>query len=163
MTRNTIRFSRPLTDAEGELEIEVPVMREPQLFDIPAEYRLDVVETPPVLRSSTDAAYYPAPPFKESGVGREGGHQGLEEWPYYDWVNYKVRPTNCTVVSQMVGTRVTVRFDDGEYVSYDIDSPFFKDGIWWTYLQHPEHDKLKDYRNAGTNNVEDDYTYKFFM
>ena len=40
------------------------------LFDIPADYRLDVVETPPVLRSSIDAAYYPAPPFKTTGVGR---------------------------------------------------------------------------------------------
>ena len=40
------------------------------LFDIPATYRLDVVPTPPVLRSSIDAAYYPAPPFKRSGVGR---------------------------------------------------------------------------------------------
>lgn len=40
------------------------------LFDIPADYRLDVVETPPVLRSTIDAAYYPAPPFKQSGVGR---------------------------------------------------------------------------------------------
>jgi uncharacterized protein (DUF885 family) len=40
------------------------------LFDIPATYRLDVVPTPPVLRSTIDAAYYPAPPFKRSGVGR---------------------------------------------------------------------------------------------
>jgi uncharacterized protein (DUF885 family) len=40
------------------------------LFDVPAEYKLDVVETPPVLRSTIDAAYYPAPPFKKSGVGR---------------------------------------------------------------------------------------------
>ena len=44
--------------------------REQQLFDIPVDYRLDVVETPPVLRSSIDAAYYPAPPFKKTGVGR---------------------------------------------------------------------------------------------
>ena len=44
--------------------------REQHLFDVPAEYRLDVVFTPPVLRSSLDAAYYPAPPFKRSGVGR---------------------------------------------------------------------------------------------
>jgi len=29
-----------------------------------------VVPTPPVLRSTIDAAYYPAPPFKHSGVGR---------------------------------------------------------------------------------------------
>jgi uncharacterized protein (DUF885 family) len=44
--------------------------RATDLFDIPAEYRLDVVPTPPVLRSTIDAAYYPAPPFKRSGVGR---------------------------------------------------------------------------------------------
>ncbi len=44
--------------------------RENQLFDIPAEYRLDVYPTPPVLRSTIDAAYYPASPFKRSGVGR---------------------------------------------------------------------------------------------
>jgi uncharacterized protein (DUF885 family) len=44
--------------------------REHQLFDIPAEYRLEVTPTPPVLRSTIDAAYYPAPPFKKSGVGR---------------------------------------------------------------------------------------------
>jgi uncharacterized protein (DUF885 family) len=44
--------------------------RERRLFDIPAEYRLDVVPTPPVLRSTIDAAYYPAPPFKRAGVGR---------------------------------------------------------------------------------------------
>lgn len=44
--------------------------REHNLFDIPATYRLDVVATPAVLRSAIDAAYYPAPPFKKSGVGR---------------------------------------------------------------------------------------------
>jgi uncharacterized protein (DUF885 family) len=44
--------------------------REHNLFDIPASYRLDVVPTPPVLRSTIDAAYYPAPPFKKGGVGR---------------------------------------------------------------------------------------------
>ena len=44
--------------------------REQQLFDIPAEYRLEVTPTPPVLRSTIDAAYYPAPPFRKSGVGR---------------------------------------------------------------------------------------------
>jgi uncharacterized protein (DUF885 family) len=44
--------------------------REHGLFEIPASYRLDVMETPPVLRSTVDAAYYPAPPFKQSGVGR---------------------------------------------------------------------------------------------
>ncbi len=44
--------------------------RDNQLFDVPATYRLDVYPTPPVLRSTIDAAYYPAPPFKATGVGR---------------------------------------------------------------------------------------------
>lgn len=44
--------------------------RDQQLFEIPADYRLEVTPTPPVLRSTIDAAYYPAPPFKKSGVGR---------------------------------------------------------------------------------------------
>ena len=44
--------------------------RDQKLFDIPATYRLEVVPTPPVLQSTIDAAYYPAPPFKKSGAGR---------------------------------------------------------------------------------------------
>lgn len=49
----------------------VEYARRTGLFEVPAEYRLDVTETPPPLRSAIDgAAYYPAPPFKESGVGR---------------------------------------------------------------------------------------------
>lgn len=44
--------------------------RDNLLFDVPADYRLDVYPTPPVLRSTIDAAYYPAPPFKTTGVGR---------------------------------------------------------------------------------------------
>lgn len=44
--------------------------RDQKLFDVPADYRLDVVPTPPVLRAALDAAYYPAPPFKKAGVGR---------------------------------------------------------------------------------------------
>ncbi|HMU62284.1 MAG TPA: DUF885 domain-containing protein, partial [Gemmatimonadales bacterium] len=44
--------------------------RQQQMFDIPADYQLVVTETPPVLRSTTDASYYPAPPFKTTGVGR---------------------------------------------------------------------------------------------
>jgi uncharacterized protein (DUF885 family) len=41
------------------------------MFDVPPDYKLEVVETPPPLRASIDgAAYYPAPPFKNSGVGR---------------------------------------------------------------------------------------------
>ena len=44
--------------------------RERNMFDIPADYQLDIVPTPPVLRSTIDATYFPAPPFKTSGVGR---------------------------------------------------------------------------------------------
>lgn len=44
--------------------------RDNKLFDIPADYRLEVTPTPPVLQSTIDAAYYPAPPFRKSGVGR---------------------------------------------------------------------------------------------
>jgi len=45
--------------------------RRTQVFDVPADYKLDVTQTPPPLEASIDgAAYYPAPPFKNSGVGR---------------------------------------------------------------------------------------------
>ncbi|MDB4905370.1 MAG: hypothetical protein JWO05_154 [Gemmatimonadetes bacterium] len=44
--------------------------RERGLFEVPTDYRLDVYPTPPVLRATIDAAYYPAPPFKKVGVGR---------------------------------------------------------------------------------------------
>ena len=41
------------------------------LFDVPADYRLEVLPTPPQLRASVpNGAYYPAPPFKKSGAGR---------------------------------------------------------------------------------------------
>jgi uncharacterized protein (DUF885 family) len=49
----------------------VDYARKTGIFDVPADYKLEVVETPPPLRASIDgAAYYPAPPFKTSGVGR---------------------------------------------------------------------------------------------
>ncbi len=49
----------------------VAYARDTGLFDVPADYRLDVTVTPPPLRSSIEgAAYYPAPPFKKTGVGR---------------------------------------------------------------------------------------------
>jgi len=51
----------------GEL---VEYARRHDMFDLPDAYRLDIVETPPVLESTLEAAYYPAPPFKTSGVGR---------------------------------------------------------------------------------------------
>lgn len=45
--------------------------RKTGMFDVPSDYKLDVVETPPPLQASIDgAAYYPAPPFKSTGVGR---------------------------------------------------------------------------------------------
>ncbi len=44
--------------------------RERNMFDVPADYQLEVVPTPPVLQSTIDAAYYPAPPLKKTGVGR---------------------------------------------------------------------------------------------
>ena len=41
------------------------------LFDVPTDYRLEMLATPPPLRASiASGAYYPAPPFKPSGVGR---------------------------------------------------------------------------------------------
>lgn len=41
------------------------------LFDVPADYRLDVLATPPPLRASIpDGGYYPPPPFKSTGMGR---------------------------------------------------------------------------------------------
>jgi uncharacterized protein (DUF885 family) len=49
----------------------VDYARKTGLFDVPADYKLEVVETPLPLRASIDgAAYYPAPPFKNTGVGR---------------------------------------------------------------------------------------------
>jgi uncharacterized protein (DUF885 family) len=49
----------------------VEYARRTGLFDVPADYQLEVVETPPPLLASVDgASYYPAPPFKKSGVGR---------------------------------------------------------------------------------------------
>jgi uncharacterized protein (DUF885 family) len=49
----------------------VDYARRTGVFDVPADYKLEVTQTPPPLRSSIDgAAYYPAPPFKNSGVGR---------------------------------------------------------------------------------------------
>jgi uncharacterized protein (DUF885 family) len=45
--------------------------RKTGMFDVPADYKLAVVETPPPLRASVDGAvYYPAPPFRQTGVGR---------------------------------------------------------------------------------------------
>lgn len=49
----------------------VDFARRTGLFDVPADYKLEVTETPPPLQASIDgAAYYPAPPFKNTGIGR---------------------------------------------------------------------------------------------
>lgn len=94
--------------------------REQRLFDVPADYRLDVVWTPPVLRSAIDAAYYPAPPFKTSGVGRfyltptgddpaalrENNRASIadtavhEGFPGHDW-NYKYLSSHAEGVSNI--------------------------------------------------------------
>ena len=67
----------PLSDAEmleGYRRTGVRIIayaRATGLFDVPADYRLEVLETPPPLRASiASGAYYPAPPFKNTGVGR---------------------------------------------------------------------------------------------
>jgi uncharacterized protein (DUF885 family) len=49
----------------------VDFARRTGLFAVPEDYRLAVSVTPPPLRSSIDgAAYYPAPAFKKTGIGR---------------------------------------------------------------------------------------------
>jgi uncharacterized protein (DUF885 family) len=49
----------------------VEYARNTGLFDVPPDYKLDVTITPPPLRASIEgAAYYPAPAFKKTGVGR---------------------------------------------------------------------------------------------
>jgi uncharacterized protein (DUF885 family) len=49
----------------------VQFARDHDMFDIPADYQLEVTVTPPPLEASIDgAAYYPAPPFQSGGVGR---------------------------------------------------------------------------------------------
>lgn len=88
----------------------VEFARKSRMFDVPADYRLDVVVTPPVLESSVDSAsYYPAPIFRQAGIGRfyipttHGDLQKLREqnrhsmaylaahegFPGHDW-HYKV-------------------------------------------------------------------------
>ena len=40
------------------------------MFALPQDYRLEIVETPAMLESTLEAAYYPAPAFKPQGIGR---------------------------------------------------------------------------------------------
>ncbi len=66
----------PKTDAEmlasyrDTCQRLVAYGRKTGMFDLPADYRLDVIYTPPPLRDSIDASYYPAPQFKKGGVGQ---------------------------------------------------------------------------------------------
>src|SRR5213593_588380 len=48
----------------------VEYARRHDMFDLPSEYRLEIVRTPPMLEGTLEAAYYPAPAFKPSGIGR---------------------------------------------------------------------------------------------
>lgn len=94
--------------------------RAQKLFDVPADYRLDVTWTPPVLRAAIDAAYYAAPPFKTSGVGRfyltptgedpaalrENNRASIadtavhEGFPGHDW-NYKYMSAHAAEISNI--------------------------------------------------------------
>jgi uncharacterized protein (DUF885 family) len=97
----------------------VDFARKNDLFDIPAEYRLEVVVTPPALEASIDgAAYYPAPPFRAGGVGRfyitptKGDPEKLKQnsrasiadlsahegFPGHDW-HYKVMTQHRALIS----------------------------------------------------------------
>jgi uncharacterized protein (DUF885 family) len=72
----TLENEIPKTDAEALASYRdtcqrlVAYGRKTGMFDLPADYRLDVVFTPPPLRDSIDASYYPAPQFKKGGVGQ---------------------------------------------------------------------------------------------
>ena len=48
----------------------VEYARKHGMFALPQDYRLEIVETPAMLESTLEAAYYPAPPFKPQGIGR---------------------------------------------------------------------------------------------
>jgi uncharacterized protein (DUF885 family) len=107
----------PRTDAEMVEDYRktgaalVEYARKTGLFTVPADYKLDVTVTPPPLQAAIEgAAYYPAPPFKTTGVGRfyvtptgdnvaelrqEHNHAAMadlaahEGFPGHDW-HYKV-------------------------------------------------------------------------
>jgi uncharacterized protein (DUF885 family) len=74
---NAIASEHPKSDAEMIAHFQqvafkmVEYARKHQLFDVPADYKLDVQLTPPALDAVSDTfAYYPAPPFRGNGVGR---------------------------------------------------------------------------------------------
>jgi uncharacterized protein (DUF885 family) len=94
--------------------------RDRGMFDVPADYQLEVVPTPLVLRSTIDAAYYPAPPLKRTGVGRfyltPAGNDAAalrqharasvaatavhEGFPGHDW-HYKYMTQNASEISNI--------------------------------------------------------------
>lgn len=94
--------------------------REQQLFTIPDNYQLEVVETPPALQSGILAAYNPAPPFKAGAVGqfyvtptgddpaklRESSRSFMtniavhEGFPGHDW-HYKYMTANAAGISNI--------------------------------------------------------------
>ncbi|HEV2111913.1 MAG TPA: DUF885 domain-containing protein [Gammaproteobacteria bacterium] len=72
-----LSLDAPATDAamlEGYREVGerlVAYARSTRLFDTPPDYKLDVRLTPEPLRNSVGVAgFYPAPPFKQAGIGR---------------------------------------------------------------------------------------------
>ncbi|HEX2758657.1 MAG TPA: DUF885 domain-containing protein, partial [Thermoanaerobaculia bacterium] len=73
---NTLSNDVPKSDAEMLESYKdacrrlVEYGRKTGMFDLPSDYRLEVVFTPPPLRDTIDAAYYPAPQFKKGGVGQ---------------------------------------------------------------------------------------------
>jgi uncharacterized protein (DUF885 family) len=72
LSRNAPRTDAEMVDGYRQTgERLVAYARATGLFAVPADYRLEVTVTPPPLRASIEgAAYYPAPPFKATGVGR---------------------------------------------------------------------------------------------
>jgi uncharacterized protein (DUF885 family) len=71
-----ISQNAPRTDAEmldgyrSTAQRLVAYARRTGLFEVPAEYRLEITLTPAPLRASIEGGYYPAPPLKATGVGR---------------------------------------------------------------------------------------------
>jgi len=128
MVFEKLRRDAPKTDEEmieGYRQTGVRLVayaRSTGLFDVPEDYRLDVTATPPPLVSSIEgAAYYSAPPFKTTGVGRfyvtptgndlaELAHEhnraamadlaAHEGFPGHDW-NYKVMMQNKDAISPL--------------------------------------------------------------
>lgn len=72
LSQNAPRTDAEMVDGYHKTgERLVAYARATGLFEMPTDYRLDVTMTPPPLRASIEgAAYYPAPPFKATGVGR---------------------------------------------------------------------------------------------